>query len=111
MAESDSELSEAEFLDNLDGLGVQPYMFEPERQPEDVSSASSSDSSDDSSEESDGGDGNGDGRVGNTDWCQCEQCGQMPTKVESFCCQELGELNEKFRDGGRCTCFPLECLN
>ena len=29
------------------------------------------------------------GRIGNTDWCTCQNCGLMPTVKESVCCQEM----------------------
>lgn len=39
-------------------------------------------------------------RVGNTEWCDCENCSSLPTEDECECCLELDVLNQKFDDSG-----------
>lgn len=54
-----------------------------------------------------------DERVGNTAWCQCGLCEAMETRVESICCTEIGNLEEKVM--GTCVTlhrsFDSLCLN
>ncbi len=39
-------------------------------------------------------------RLGNTTWCQCDQCTAMPTEKESLCCaEEDANLLQKLHDG------------
>lgn len=37
-------------------------------------------------------------RVGNTEWCDCENCTSLPTEDECECCLEQDVLNQKFDD-------------
>ena len=31
-------------------------------------------------------------RIGNTEWCKCNNCWQMETDAQSFCCAEADEI-------------------
>ncbi|XP_022101364.1 P2X purinoceptor 7-like [Acanthaster planci] len=60
-------------------LGVRPYMYEPERGDDGGGSVSDSDTDDEEHV----------ARLGNNNWCECEQCTPMPSVRESKCCKEI----------------------
>ena len=75
--------------------GVQPFQFEPTYPPDEepVDSGELSELSEENRADLNV-------RIGNTEWCVCEECAEMATVEESFCCQELEELNQKFDESG-----------
>ena len=87
-----------------------PYMFEPEK--DDVSSISSS-----SSEIEDGDKNDSESktnlekssRVGNLEWCKCEECNIEKREIRCLCCQEADALNSKFdRENMSCVIKSIE---
>ena len=54
------------------------------------------------------------GRIGNTDWCQCGECKPMATYKESLCRQNTNEVPEKLFEGQECikksSGFRMVCL-
>ncbi|KAK3708356.1 hypothetical protein QZH41_004266 [Actinostola sp. cb2023] len=73
---------------------ILPYQFEP------VVNVNTQSTENDSSESS-GSEDEGDldsSRLGNTDWCECSECQQMPTGAESLCCHEIDAVLEKMED-------------
>ena len=38
-------------------------------------------------------------RIGNTEWCKCNNCRQIETDAESFCCAEADEIHEEMFEG------------
>ena len=38
-------------------------------------------------------------RIRNIGWCKCNNCGQMETDAESFCCAEADEFYEELFEG------------
>lgn len=84
-------------------LGLQPYMFEPERE---ILSESDNDSdleAEDNEAEAAGAVGGqpDDWRLGNTDWCECGMCGALDTARECICCREMSVLEDKLETAGR----------
>ena len=74
--------------------GVQPFQFEPTFPP-------GGEPTDSEESEEDDTEVNLSARIGNTEWCSCgRNCVAMLTDHESFCCQELEELNQKFDESG-----------
>ncbi|XP_062600011.1 uncharacterized protein LOC134261605 [Saccostrea cucullata] len=71
-------------FDEQDGVGIElgtrPYQFEPEAD------------SDEELVDEDDIQPSEDERLGNTDWCTCEQCVAMPNAEECVCCQEIPEI-------------------
>ncbi len=83
-----SEISGDSDFEIDEEFGVRPYMYEPERGDDD-SSGSESDLDDEEHV----------ARIGNNNWCKCEQCIPMPSVRESKCCKEIGvvfKLMESF---------------
>ena len=47
-------------------------------------------------------------RIGNTEWCKCNNCWQMETDAESFCCAEADEIHKgKLFEGKLTLCVLL----
>lgn len=86
-------------MSSMAGFNIEPYQFEPTYPEGEEPSSSDSECEEEEQviEE----------RVGNTEWCRCENCHSMDTTVESVCCQELDVLNEKFDVAG----WYKICLN
>ncbi|XP_071947313.1 uncharacterized protein [Antedon mediterranea] len=101
------------------GLGIQPYMYEPTRSASDSSSVKSYgkesdnidwfiDHFDDDEEEEEEEEeseceeeeGNkwSDERVGNTNWCKCTKCVVATKARESHCCADTVEILEKMEE-------------
>ena len=76
--------------------GVQPFQFEPTYLAEEIEKMDIHDQSIEKEENSN----DIESRVGRRDWCLCENCREMPTEDECYCCQELDELNSKFNESG-----------
>ncbi|XP_033725101.1 uncharacterized protein LOC117315071 [Pecten maximus] len=58
--------------------GIRPYQFEPEvGSDEDLENDPQPATED---------------RLGSTDWCQCENCHEMPTATECICCAEILQI-------------------
>ncbi|XP_075308525.1 uncharacterized protein LOC142369994 [Odontesthes bonariensis] len=89
--EEDNEEPEEE---TEEGLGLEPYRFEP---------AIASDSGSESESES-SGDDDGDGRLQNADWCQCGNCAPMPTRQECVCCREIVQVADTMEAEGVYSC-------
>lgn len=89
----------------------QPYMYEPER----VVSNTSSSNEDSSTSGSDSEDIVAN-RIGNTEWCDCQNCKKETREIDCLCCQEVAALNLKF-DNSSIACildsqeFSTLCLN
>ncbi|KAG8449730.1 hypothetical protein GDO86_016393 [Hymenochirus boettgeri] len=41
-------------------------------------------------------------RVGNISWCTCGNCSPMQTEVESYCCQDIGQIREQIPEDSLC---------
>ncbi|XP_070539207.1 uncharacterized protein [Ptychodera flava] len=88
-------------VNTTDGQQIVPYRFEPYSQASD--------------EDSDGPDPevvNDDvncvvdiGRLQNTEWCTCNNCGNMPTVNECVCCGEIDVLQLEKEMHGNLTCI------
>ena len=54
------------------------------------------------------------GRIGNTDWCQCGECKPMATYTEGLCCQDTNKVPEELLEGQKCITklsgFQMVCL-
>ena len=46
-------------------------------------------------------------RIGNTEWCKCNNCWQMETDAKSFCCAEADEIHKKMFEGKLTLCMLL----
>ena len=97
-----SESSSNESI-NLDFSKLKPYDLEPVCKPRIFSSESELEIE---VEEQ--------GRIGNTDWCQCGECKAMITYTESLCCQDTNEVPEELFEGQKCITrssgFRMVCL-
>ena len=62
------------------------YSFEP---------LASSNDEDSDSEENVQQQSSNNSRIGNTEWCKCNNCRQTETDAESFCCAEADEVHEE----------------
>ena len=89
------------------------YRFEPRIDPANVQESDESDESEDDLPLPPHND-----RVGNTNWCTCGRCVNMPTDIESTCCREISTVTEKEENEDlelRCICehpdFIMCCLN
>ena len=86
-------------------------MYEPEK---DISSTSSSSSESETS--SSDGELNTNTRIGNLEWCHCQECKKEDREIACLCCQEVAALNSKF-DTESMNCiiqsseFETLCLN
>lgn len=98
------EDAESTASDNEEVLGPVGYDFEPiiaagEDDSTDNNSASGSEDTDSLNgvelEDSDDGDLDPQQRLGNTNWCDCQNCGQMHTAIESVCCKEMNAVQYK----------------
>ena len=45
----------------------------------------------------------GQGRIGNRDWCQCDECKPVATYTESLCSQDANEVLEELFEGQKST--------
>ena len=101
--ESDYDLSE--MMGNL-----APYNYEPEQ---DISSYSSSE--DNSSNSDINENKNNLGRVGNKEWCKCDECKREIRDIDSLCCTEVAAIAEEKFEGKKCVTltkeFDLLCVN
>eukprot|EP00112_Aurelia_sp_Birch-Aquarium-sp1_P026496 Seg941.3 transcript_id=Seg941.3/GoldUCD/mRNA.D3Y31 product="P2X purinoceptor 7" protein_id=Seg941.3/GoldUCD/D3Y31 len=109
---SEEELFEDEII-TIHRYQVQPFMFEPGGE-DNTDRESEQQSTEDSSEEEEP-DFNLE-RIGNTTWCECGNCTQMPTGRESLCCREILRVRLK-ADENNLVCiadnddFKVICLN
>ena len=101
MANFDSVSSEEEYITNIAGVGIEPYMFEPEYSLNEERSANSHDSSDNEHEEDSEASTCGEDRTGTKDWCTCDGREFMPTNSESCCCKEIAAMRTKFDENGK----------
>ena len=46
-------------------------------------------------------------RIENTEWCKCNNCWQMKTDAESFCCAEADEIHKEMFGGKSILCVLL----
>ena len=74
-----------------------PYSFEP---------LASSNDEDSHSEENVQQQSFSNSRIGNAEWCKCNNCRQMETDAENFCCAEADEIHEEMFEG-KLTLFVL----
>ncbi|XP_061186205.1 P2X purinoceptor 7-like [Saccostrea echinata] len=87
------------------GLGVRPYLFEPEVDSDEELPTPRSPDIDPTE------------RVGNNDWCTCGHCPAMSTAPESICCKEIPQILTVLEDEqGKCCItehsdFPPVCLH
>ena len=95
-AESDSSDIESLFSCNNPSKLV-PYSFESLASSNDEVSDSEGNVQQQSSSNS---------RIGNTKWCNCNNCRQMETDAESFCCAEADKIHEEMFEG-KLTLFVL----
>ena len=113
---SDGQENDYEEMNELLG-NLAPYDYEPEQaissEERDSSDYESSSDSSDSSENE-----NEDlqlGRVGNKEWCNCDQCKREIRDVDSLCCTEVAAIVEEKFEGKKCVTlakeFELLCLN
>ena len=94
-----------------------PYMFESEK--DDVSSISSSSSEIEDEDENDSESKTNleqSSRVGNLEWCKCEECNIEKREIDCLCCQEADALNSKYdRENMSCVIKSIEferlCIN
>ena len=89
------------------------YRFEPRIDPANVQESDESDESDEDLPHPPDND-----RVGNTNWCSCDRCVNMPSDMESTCCREIVNVIALEENEGlqlRCICehpeFRMCCLN
>ena len=77
---------------------------------------STSSSSSESETSSSDGELNTDTRIGNLEWCHCQECKKEDREIDCLCCQEVAALNSKF-DTESMNCiiqsseFETLCLN
>lgn len=98
-----------EMIEQLDNF--QPYMYEPEKAISDTSSS-------DEEMPTSGSDSEGllVNRIGNVEWCDCQNCKEERREIDCLCCQEVAALNLKF-DNSSIACildspeFSTLCLN
>ncbi|KAK3731611.1 hypothetical protein QZH41_015865 [Actinostola sp. cb2023] len=89
---------------------ILPYQFEPiaPHNLTDEDEFSSEDESDENNEEQHE-------RVGNVEWCSCNNCKTMHTGTESVCCRENAKVLDKLPEGLLCITkledFTVVCLN
>lgn len=115
--EADSEgedIVSKEDMDELIGMvdGFNPYMYEPEKEISSTSSSSSLSEIETSSND----DLISNIRIGNLEWCQCQECKIEEREIDCLCCQEVAALNSKFdRESMHCITqsseFDTLCLN
>ncbi|XP_033099836.1 P2X purinoceptor 7-like [Anneissia japonica] len=70
------------------------FLFEPQRQYSSEENESDDDITVDNSLNND--------RTDNLDWCQCENCIIMPSRIESVCCLENVDICRKMDDVNTC---------
>lgn len=87
---SGSEVDE----DEVDGeeaiFGTEPYLFEPRRSPQPVQ---------DTEDVVPDVVTPADSRLGNTDWCNCGKCVQMPRTTDCICCKEMPVIKDNMFEG------------
>ena len=92
--------------------GFNPYMYEPEKEISSTSFFSSSSEIETSSND----DLISNIKIGNLEWCQCQECKIEEKEIDCFCCQKVAALNSKFdRESMHCITqsseFDTLCLN
>ena len=92
MASGDSQQSEEEFSTNVGGIGIEPYMFEPEYDSDELTemTANQAHSACQTSASPDLP------TPAVSSWCRCLKCDNMQTQEECVCCHALPEVEAKF---------------
>ena len=75
-----------------------PYSFEP---------LTSSNDEDSDSEEKVQQQTSSNSQTGNSEWFECNNCQQMETDAERFCCAEADEIHEEMFEGKLILCVLL----
>ena len=101
VTDSDTE-SDSSDIENLLSCNnpskLVPCTFEPLASSNDQDSDSDGNAQQQSSSNS---------RIGNTEWCKRNNCRQMETDAESFCCAEADEIDEEMFEEGKLTLYVL----
>ena len=100
VTDSDTE-SDSSDIENLLSCNnpskLVPYYFEPFASSNDEDSDSDGNAQQQPSSNS---------RIGNTEWCKCNNCRQMETDAERFSCAEADKIHEEMFEG-KVTLFLL----
>ena len=101
---STSSEEDSSDLEDLQGnfFGLEPYQFEPERD------ARSSDSKESSSEAEDVVEEQKVGRLGNKDWCTCNNCRVEMREIDCLCCKEVSAIKEGKFSGQFQQCLKIK---
>ena len=98
-SDTESDSSDIETLLSCnDPSKLVPYSFEP---------LASSNDEDSDSEEKVQQQTSSNSQTGNSEWCKCNNCQQMETDAERFCCAEADEIHEEMFEGKLTLCVLL----